>query len=52
MTGQGTYSWANGDKYVGEFLNGQFNGQGTLTFVNGHKNVGKFKDDKYIGNIK
>jgi len=29
--GQGTITWSNGDKYVGEYKNGEYNGQGTIT---------------------
>ena len=47
--GQGTYTYANGDKYVGEFKDGLKNGKGTYTFASGNKYVGKFKDDKYNG---
>ena len=45
----GTYIWADGDKYVGEFKNGKKDGQGTYTWTNGNKYVGKFKDDKLNG---
>jgi len=47
--GQGTATYANGDKYVGEFKDGKPNGQGTDTFVNGDKYVGEYKDDKKNG---
>jgi len=42
--GQGTMTWANGDKYVGEFKNNLPNGQGTYTFAGGKKIVGEWKD--------
>ncbi len=42
----GTMTWADGDKYVGEFKNGKRNGQGTYIFADGDKYVGEFKDDK------
>ena len=45
----GTYIWADGDKYIGEFKNGKKDGQGTYTWTNGNKYVGKFKDDKLMG---
>ena len=64
--GQGTYTYANGNKYVGEYKDGFCNGQGTATFANGDKYVGKWKDgfrnghgtytfansDKYVGEFK
>ena len=45
----GTYSLANGNKYVGEFQHGKRNGQGTLTYAHGDKYVGEFKDGNYHG---
>ena len=45
----GSTTYANGEWYVGEFVNDQRNGQGSLTLVNGDKYVGKFKDDKIHG---
>ena len=52
--GQGTYTWADGDKYVGEYKNDKQNGQGTYTFGSnsqwaGDKYVGEFKDNLYSG---
>jgi hypothetical protein len=41
---QGTYTFAPGDKYVGEFRLGKFHGQGTYTFANGDRYVGEFRD--------
>jgi len=43
--GQGTYTFSNGDKYVGEFRDGKKNGQGTYIFSNGEKYVGEFRND-------
>ena len=48
-TGQGTYTWADGNKYVGDFLNGKKIGQGTFTWKNGNKYVGEWRDDKRTG---
>ena len=45
----GTYSNADGDTYVGEFKDNNFNGQGSLTFANGNRYVGEFKDNKRDG---
>ena len=47
--GHGTMTFANGDKYVGEFKDQKFNGQGVYTFANGDKYVGEFKDHKANG---
>ena len=63
---QGTATYANGDKYVGEFKDGKRNGQGTYTLASGDKYVGEYKDgkrngqgtytfadgDKYVGEFK
>jgi MORN repeat len=43
----GTYSFSNGDKYVGEMNYGAMHGHGTYTFANGNKLVGEFKDGKF-----
>jgi hypothetical protein len=45
----GTFSDRDGDRYVGEWKNGNLNGQGTLTTVRGDKFVGEFKDGKFSG---
>jgi hypothetical protein len=45
----GTYTWANGNKYVGEWRDDKRNGQGTATFADGDKYVGEWKDDNYNG---
>jgi len=44
--GQGTMTYSDGDKYVGEYKNGKENGQGTYTFSNGDKYAGEYKDGK------
>ena len=48
-SGYGTYIFANGEKYIGYFKNGNRDGQGTLTFLGGEKYVGDFKDNEYDG---
>ena len=64
--GQGTETFENGYKYVGEFKNGKRHGQGTSTWASGQKHVGEFKDGlpngqgtqtfpngyKYVGEFK
>jgi hypothetical protein len=47
--GQGTYTWPDGEKYVGDFIDGNFSGQGTYTYANGDIYVGDFIDDKRTG---
>ena len=47
--GWGTYTFADGQKYVGEFKDGRYHGQGTFTFTDGRKYVGEFKDGRYHG---
>ncbi len=49
LHGQGTYTYANNDKYVGEFKEGKRHGQGAHSFSNGDKYVGGYKDDKFHG---
>ena len=34
--GLGTFTWASGDQYVGEFYNDKFHGQGTYSYENGN----------------
>ena len=45
----GTYTWANGDKYIGEYKDGKGHGQGTYTWANGDKYIGEHKDGKKHG---
>jgi hypothetical protein len=50
----GEFTFSNGakyagDKYVGEFRDGQYNGQGTYTSSTGDKTVGEFRDGKPNG---
>ena len=45
----GNYTFASGDKYVGEFKDDKYNGQGTATLASGQKYVGEFKDGTYNG---
>jgi hypothetical protein len=45
----GTFTRANGNKYVGEFRNGKRHGQGTYTWAGGSKYVGEFRNGKIQG---
>src|ERR1019366_4352446 len=46
---QGTKTFLNGSKYVGEFKDGKFNGQGTFASARENKYVGEWKDGKFNG---
>jgi hypothetical protein len=46
---EGIFTYASGDKYVGEFKYRKYHGQGTWTTLYGSKYVGEWKDFKYHG---
>ncbi|MCM0036582.1 MAG: hypothetical protein NBV66_12430 [Burkholderiaceae bacterium] len=46
---QGSFTFNTGNKYVGEYQNGQRNGQGTFTFATGDKYVGEWKNNQFDG---
>ena len=43
--GYGSYHFADGAKYFGEWKNGKFNGKGTYIYSSGDKYIGDWKDD-------
>ncbi|MDC1042453.1 hypothetical protein OAQ78_07450, partial [Amylibacter sp.] len=45
----GTYTFADGEKYVGEWKDDEKNGQGTFTFADERKYVGKWKNNEFNG---
>ena len=45
----GTYTWPNGERYVGEWKSGQYHGQGTYTYSDNTKYVGGWKDFEWNG---
>lgn len=47
--GKGTYTFENGNKYEGDFVDGKYNGSGVFTFSSGDKYVGEFKNNKREG---
>ena len=47
--GYGTYTWADGDKYVGEYKDGNKSGQGTQTYYDGAKYQGEWKKGEKNG---
>jgi hypothetical protein len=44
-----TEPYRGGNKYSGEFINGEYNGLGTFYFNNGNKYVGQFKNALFNG---
>ena len=49
-SGNETFIWTDGDKYVGEWENGFVNGFGKYTFTDGRIYEGQSKDNKKSGN--
>ncbi|KXT76049.1 hypothetical protein [Streptococcus sp. DD12] len=49
MDGQGTLTYANGDRYKGNFSHGVFSGQGTYRSATGWKYVGHFTNGQADG---
>ena len=50
MDGQGMYTWASGDCYVGQFKDDNFEGKGKQTNKEGKVlQVGQWKDDEFVG---
>ena len=44
--GFGVFNWSNGEKFVGEHIDGKANGYGIIFDADGYKYVGEFKDKK------
>jgi len=47
QNGNGTYLYDNGDKYEGDWRDGERNGHGKYTWPNGDIYEGDWKDDKF-----
>ena len=45
----GTFTWADGSKYVGEFRDNKRHGQGTLTYADGGYYIGEWRVDQFHG---
>ncbi len=48
-TGQATYAYKNGDRYVGAFKDGQFSGKGIFTLSSGKTFEGEWREGKLNG---
>ena len=48
----GTYTFPDGETYVGEWKDDKKNGQGTFTFADGTKFIGEYKDGKRDGRFE
>lgn len=49
LQGKGVYTFANGDRYDGEFFANRLQGKGIFKYANGDCYEGEFKDSKYNG---
>jgi len=47
--GHGSYEYADGSKFIGEFVDGKREGKGVETYPNGDHYEGSFKNDKRHG---
>ena len=48
MNGEGTFTWVNGNIYVGEFIDSSRYGQGTMTNADGTVEKGIWENGKLI----
>lgn len=51
-SGRGTYVYASGAKYKGQFRNGKIHGEGVLYFTNGNKYIGRWENQYRQGKGK
>ena len=49
MNGQGTFTWADGRQYTGQYKNDKKEGQGLILFGDGTKYEGGWKDNLQEG---
>ena len=49
MHGEGTFTWTDGKKYIGNYRNDIKTGWGTYIFQDGSKYLGNFKNGKMHG---
>ena len=51
MNGQGTLTYKDGRKYIGEFQDNWYHGQGTLTYKDGRKYIENLDGGNITGKI-
>jgi hypothetical protein len=49
VNGKGTYHWANGNRYEGDFVDGKLSGKGTYYWADGRRYEGDYVDSKRNG---
>ena len=47
--GKGVFSYADGQRYVGEFSRGNYQGHGMRTYADGRVESGKWEKNKFLG---
>jgi hypothetical protein len=47
--GRGTYTWSNGTKYIGSYVDDNCHGQGVNVFASGERYEGTFAKGKWHG---
>lgn len=50
MHGMGLFTWSDGRKYEGEYVDDKKEGKGTFTWPDGRKYIGGWKNGKQHGN--
>lgn len=50
MNGKGTFTWTDGRKYIGDYIEDKKHGQGTFEWPDGRKYIGGWKNGKQHGN--
>ena len=51
FSGRGKYFFANGDRYEGEFDNGERDGFGIIFYASGGRRSGVWSQDKLVGEV-
>ena len=52
FSGRGKYFFANGDRYEGEFDNGERDGFGIIFYTSGGRRSGVWSQDKLVGEVR